>query len=222
MNKNRQFAMFILMLLLSSLTFGQKIGVRLGASLADISYKSDGEDYNSDLKTRVGFHAGVFGEMPLSDNLAFELGLILNQKGYRLSESDSEDGYDYSYSGSASVIYADIPLNIKYYHELDNDLSVFGTFGPYVGAGILGKTKFKYTSNGKSDSDSEKIVFGNDDDSDFKRLDYGLGVGVGIAKENLQLGINYNFGLANIAPGGDADNKFSNRVLGISLNYFLK
>ncbi len=212
----------VILLFFTSFTFAQKIGVKIGASLADISYVSEGENFNDDLKIRAGFHAGLLAEMPLSEKLAVELGLILNQKGYRMSGSEEEDGYNYSYSGSASVIYADIPLNIKAYFELENDMKVFATVGPYVGAGVLGNSKYKITVDGESESDSEKLVFGSDEDSDFKRLDYGVGVGVGVAMEKLQFGINYNYGLANIAPGGDADNKFSNRVIGISLSYFLK
>ncbi|MBK9509022.1 MAG: hypothetical protein IPO04_05845 [Cytophagaceae bacterium] len=54
----------VILLFFTSFTFAQKIGVKIGASL-QISYVSEGENFNDDLKIRAGFHAGLLFEMPL-------------------------------------------------------------------------------------------------------------------------------------------------------------
>ena len=219
MKNFKKLTAVLALVLISTFSFAQKIGVRAGAGLASTSLNYDGESEGLDLKSRVAFHLGVIGEFSFTKMLAVETGLMISQKGYRLSTSN-----DYGdFKGSANIIYGEVPLKVKAYYTLDDDLKVFGTFGPYVGVAAMGSSKYSYKDDdGQTEKSSDKFVFGNDEDSDLKRLDYGLGIGAGVAKGKLQLGINYNFGLANLAPSSEDKSSWSNRVFDFSLTYFLK
>ena len=44
----------------------------------------------------------------------------------------------------------------------------------------------------------EKIEFGSDEE-DMNRFDFGLGFGAGVQFEDIQVGLGYNLGLANLS-----------------------
>jgi hypothetical protein len=217
-----KFVISLILLLGFTASFGQRFGVKAGLNMAKISFSEDAEDFFDDIKYAPKFHVGLSYEYPFSDMFAVETGVLLSAKGFRVSGKETDDGMEYKYSGGMNVFNAEIPINAKVYFPIGDDLNAYVSAGPYVGAGLMGNTKFKFTVDGETESDSEKLVFGNDDESDIKRLDYGVNIGAGIAREKLQAGAFFGLGLANIIPGGDADNKGTNQIIGLSLTYFLK
>lgn len=137
------------------------------------------------------------------------------------SRTKKKSNYEetYEYEDKLNIYYLDIPLTAKAIFDVGGS-KIYGTFGPYIGMGLSGKIKSEYTGNYETETDEEDINFGSDkDEDDLKRLDYGLTAGVGIELKSIQIGINYNLGLANISSYTDDGNKISNRVLGISVGY---
>lgn len=181
-------------------------GVKAGLNLANVSAKVLGEDWETD--GVMGYHIGGFMEMELTKELYFQPGLLVSQKGYGYS-------FDFglgSVDATVKPVFLEIPLNVGYrYHEKRADWSLVGQAGPYLGYAFMGKKK--------ADSESEDIKFGSDSESDMKPLDFGLNFALGFEYNQLFGMFNYGFGMANLVPEGDGDNKISNGVIGISVGY---
>lgn len=71
---------------------------------------------------------------------------------------------------------------------------------PYVGFAIGGKVKHRGTIGEDLIELDEKIVFGNGEEAEMERSDFGLGVGVGLQFDNIQAWQGCNLGLVNIIP----------------------
>ncbi|MDP3463019.1 MAG: porin family protein [Bacteroidales bacterium] len=186
-------------------TYAQIFGVKAGLNMSTMLAKDDDDTYSDDLKSLLGFHIGATAELPFGDMFAFEPGLLISTKGYKV-DSDS-------YEGTLSLMYVEVPLNAKAYLEVGG-IKLYGTAGPYLGFGVTGKFK--------SDDDDESVEWGSDEDeSDFKRLDFGLNIGAGAQFGPIEAGLTYGLGLANISPSSGNGYKENNRVFGISVAYKL-
>lgn len=191
-------------------------GVRGGLNLADISLKTAGIGIDAS-KVKPGFHLGAIVNHSLTDIFAFETGLMLETKGSKI-KANALGGS----TGEAvtNILYLDVPVNLKATYDLGG-LGVYGLFGPYVGFAL--SSKDKYTGEFKSFAGMSEYdnKIGNGDDDDLRRMDFGLMLGAGVEIEKFQFGIGYDWGLANIQPGGDSDNFAKNRVFKISVGMML-
>ena len=197
-------------------TFAQSVTLKGGLNMADMLITEEGEEVNEEFKMNPGFHFGILTEFQLSDGLSFEPGLLLMTKGTRAEEEETYQGIVGKYEAKINLYYLDIPLNLKLSTDAGS-AKIFGTFGPYIGMGLSGKSKFTYSGNGDSETEEEDIEWGKD--KDLLRLDWGLGAGAGIEFGKLQLGVSYALGLANIAAESEDDSGAKNRVLSISVGY---
>lgn len=196
----------------------QSVGIKAGFNLSDMNMYDDDDSYNDDFDMKPGFHAGFIVDVPLNSFLTFQSGLMFTTKGVKQTESG--DGFDYKFN--LNLQYLDIPLTIKASHELSSSLKMFGTVGPYVGVGILGKFKSELTIGKETEKDEEDVEWGSDEvEDDFKRLDMGAVFGVGVEINSLILGVTYNLGLMNISPYQDNGSTLRNNVLQFSVGYLL-
>ena len=141
---------------------------------------------------KPGIQLGVVGEFGLSESFFIQPGIVFAQQGYKMSNDGA--------SLTTTLNYIQVPVNAQYKLDLGN-MKLLLQAGPYLGVGVNGKIKTKV--NGKKESD--KIEFGDDG---MKRFDFGLGIGAGLQFGNIQAGLGYNLGLANIADSDD-DIEFS-------------
>lgn len=225
MKNNVKLLFLFLVVLITKQSYAQSIGLKGGLNLSNMLIKDDTETYSEDFKMKLGYQFGAIAEFPISNIFSFETGLLLTTKGYRITEEESEDGDTYKYTEKLNLLYLDIPLTGKASFNIGN-AKVYGLFGPYIGFGLSGKYKAIYeeTSDGETEREEEEetVEWGSDEDeSDIKRLDYGLVMGAGVEFKSFQLGLNYNFGLANISPYSEDGFKYNNRVIGITLAYKL-
>jgi opacity protein-like surface antigen len=198
-----------MMLSASANTFAQVLGVKAGLNLSNVLAKDDNKTYSDDNKMKPGFHLGVTAEIPFEEMFSFETGLLFTQKGYKYESSFMGTTYE----GTLNLNYIEIPLNGKVSYDMGS-AKIYGLLGPYVGFGLSGKYK--------NDDEDSKVDWGSDEDEDdFKRLDFGLNVGAGVEIDALTVGISYGLGLANISPYSDGGYKVNNRVLAISIGYKL-
>jgi hypothetical protein len=213
-----------LVVLISNQSYGQSIGLRGGLNLSNMLIKDDNETYSEDFKLKPGYQFGAIAEFPISNIFSLETGLLLTTKGYRFTLEETEDGDSYKYTQQLNLLYLDIPLTAKASFNIGN-AKIYGLFGPYIGFGLSGKYKeiYEETSDGETESEEEeeKVKWGSDEESDIKRLDYGLVMGAGVEFKSFQLGLNYNLGLANISSYSEDGLKFNNRVIGITVAYKL-
>ena len=213
MKKITKFFLFTIICFWSVNSFAQTFGVRGGLSMANIMIEDWDSDYGNK-KINPGFHFGLTVDFPLSDALSFESGLYFSVKGVRITDEDGDDKYVMSINSN----YIDVPIMIKFSKEINEGLKVYGTAGPYIGYALSGKEKYKETYDGDTSTETEKIKFGNDEDeNDFKALDYGLSIGGGVDIGVIQVGVYFDLGLANFSFN-DAE-QLKNRVLKFSVAY---
>lgn len=215
------FRLLVVVIALTMTTeiFAQNFGIKAGLNLSNMLHKDDDDIFSEDYKIKPGFHIGATAEFPLSEMLSFETGLLLSTKGFRTSEEGTFTGKTYKYEEKFNLLYLDVPLTAKATFDLGG-AKIYGVFGPYVGMGLSGKGKYEETFGSETESGEEDVKWGSDEDeSDLKRLDFGLTMGAGVELNSIQIGLTYGLGLANISPYTDGGTKIKNRVLGLSVGY---
>lgn len=191
------------------------IGPRVGLNVSNVSTdKIEGWDSDS----KIGFNVGVAVEFPIVRSFYINTGLFYTTKGFK--NEVSED--DWSYKQTANAGYLELPIYASYRLNFAEESQLQVNFGPYFAYGVNGKFKVEETD----EPDWECDLFGvADEDSDedkmgLKRFDCGLGVGLGYTFHKIYLGINYQFGLVNIADKKEWGNaKIKNNNFNISIGY---
>lgn len=207
--KNLSKLLFIfLLVILSAPTFAQKFGIQGGINLTTLVQKDDDMDYADEwgYENKLGFNGGVTLEMGIGDLIAVELGALVDSRGTQISNGDNYVRFN--------MLFADVPVLVKVGPSF-GPAKVFGAVGPYVGFGITGKTVTKVDG----EKESQDIEWGDGEDADAKRLDYGAKFGIGAEVMGFTVGAYYSLGLANIAPDTENGNKMQNRAISISLGY---
>lgn len=118
-----------------------------------------------DSKALPGFTLGVGMDYEFNEHWAFQPGLMITSKGFKMKEM----GEKYT----ARPIYLDIPLTAAYKFPITNNVKFVINAGPYLAIGLGGKAKWHIDNAG-----SEKMF--KDDGMDWKRFDLGIQWGVGV------------------------------------------
>lgn len=194
-NKTRMKKIKQLILLISILgtttLMAQSFGVKGGMSFTNINIE---DDFSS--RYRVGYHAGAFINLPLTDNFSFQPELLFSTKG---TKADYEI-LDIKGESTLKLNYIEVPLlgvfNVGKVAQLN--------IGPYLG----------FLSSAKYEIDGDLEIEDDLDNDDFKELDYGLSAGFSLNFEALQIGARYNMGLSTLEDSegakyilGDAKNR---------------
>ena len=208
--KNK-FTLLLMMLFccVATQSFAQiEYGVKAGLNFSTLIDKDNDGAVTENSSTKTGFHIGFTAEYSFTDKFAFESGLLYSSKGTNSRYTDSGT----TYKETLNLNYLEIPLNAVYKIELGNK-KVLLKAGPYLGFAFSGKYIY-------DDGSSDKVNIGSDRNNDeIKALDFGLNFGAGIGIKSYTLGLQYEFGLANISPDTSNGYKISNSVFGISLGY---
>jgi hypothetical protein len=212
MKKITQLSIFAMVLLFSIQAKAQKINVIAGFTSS--TWAGDDTDLFGDEKQALaGFHLGASIDIALNDNFSFQPGLLFTTKGVKFDLSDSIFATN---DASWNFRYLNIPLNLKYTHEINDDLSIFGLAGPYIGFGLTGTvTQDTGGPGGLIESTETNIKFNDDDD--FNRLDFGLGFGAGVGYQAFSLGLYYDLGLATLSSLDEIS--ITQNVLRVSVGY---
>jgi len=211
--------MIVLISLFCLQSNAQTFGIKGGLNLSNLLDKDDDGTNSNDFKMKPGIHIGGTVAFPINDFLSFESGLFLTTKGFRY------DGtmFNADFKSTTNLYYLDIPLTLKATYDLNENLKMFGVFGPYVGFGLAGKMKVTVEYQGEKESETEDIKWGSDEDEDhLRRPDMGLTFGGGVEiNSTIILGISYDLGLYNISTYRDGGATNQNRVLKFSVGYIL-
>ncbi len=188
-----------------------RFGFTGGAVFANYNSKVDGESDNG--KSKVGITAGLLVDIPLGEHFSIQPALNFVQKGTK--EEETFGGVTEKTSVNINCI--EVPLNFLY-NATGNTGNFFIGAGPSLAFAISGKVKYDDGTN----SLSEDLKFGNSDEDDIKSLDLGANFITGYCFPNgLMLAVNYNMGLSNLIPGGDADATLKSSYFGIKLGFIL-
>ena len=183
----------------------------------------------------VGHHIGVAFELPLSNNMFFETGLLYTSKGGKNdAKATSTDFLGNSYTiiekEEVNLKYFEIPLLFRLKFDVGR-FQVYGNFGPYASVGMSGtidyEAEYNYNGDKQTITDKGEIKWLWEQGSrGLMRLDIGMAYGVGVSYNNFHLRGSFNDGLTNIA--GNTDNNYGyshsikNRGFRISLGYMIE
>jgi hypothetical protein len=176
----------------------QRIGIKAGLSLANAQYEY--AETSISTSNLIGIQAGLIGEVPISNEIFFNSGMLFSQKGTKLSLLGVEVDFP--------INYLEIPINLAYKYDMGS-AKLFAQAGPYLGVGLSAKMK--------GAGQEETIDFGSETDQ-MNRLDFGLNFAAGLEIKSVQIGINYGLGLTNLS--NDPDESMKNGVLSFSAVLF--
>lgn len=148
----------------------------------------------TDRNTRVGFHAGVYGQLFSSRAFAIQPEVNFSTKGNRIVKMDG-------------IIDQETKFNLSYI-----DIPVLAVFKLGRAAEIHAGAYWAYLVGANIDSDGDlNQGFRRIDRDNFDNWDYGLVGGLGInLGEAAQIGARYNYGLNEIANSDGARRMLGN------------
>lgn len=199
--------------------------IKGGLNLANISVTSNGRV--NEANTFKSFHVGIGYDIPLSEIVSLQPGLLYTGKGAKTQFG--KEGDPFYYKATSNPMYLELPINVVGKIALTQTSYFFIGAGPYAALGITGKNKVNTYTLGVDRYSSSDIVFSKDNPTTvreenygygkIKRFDYGLNATAGLEFSRFILGANYGHGLVNINSGTDnsANDKGKNRVWSFSL-----
>ncbi|MFM7901250.1 MAG: outer membrane beta-barrel protein, partial [Bacteroidota bacterium] len=135
------------------------------------------------------------------------------------TETGIFEGISMKYEEEMKLTYMTAPLTAKATIDLGK-AKLYANLGAYAAMGIKGEVKAKATAGNLSEETTYEIFWGTDKGSDdLTRFDGGLHAGLGFEYRNVELGVDYDYGLANISPYTDNGFRIKNRNIGIKLAY---
>ncbi len=187
-------------------------GAKAGANMANI----EGDDWDTDGRTAL--FLGAYARIGISESLSFQPELLYSAKGFKNSESESGDGYSYSYESVGKLNYLDIPLMLN----VGLTEAFYLQAGPQLSLLLSAEDEWEWTETEDGESDSGS---GTDDMKEsLKGMDFGIGVGAAYDFDfGLGVFARYNLGLSNISDveseEGESDISMKNKVFQIGLSY---
>jgi hypothetical protein len=174
-------------------------GLKGGMTASNMKMSSSGISIS--LTTKIGFYAGAFAEVRVSEKFAIQPELFYSSMGAKMKASDS----GMTASASENLGYINLPILAKYKSE---GFSIFA--GPQVSYLLSAKSKSSQSSETVNDKDEYKPI----EVSGVLGAGYTLANGFGIDAR-------YQIGLTNLikdTQGTDATAKNSAFMVGI--HYF--
>lgn len=206
---------------LSFNSFGQKIGLKIGAN--SFRLKMNSEDISSFThKTKqVNLQIGLTYEFLFGNKFSVQPGLLYSKKNARYTDKRPPG---YSYQSDYSPTFIEVPLAIKYFF-IPEKARVYIFAGPYVAFGVGGEVKIQEEErpdpinmpNHFTISTLEEHELWGDDDR-LKKLDYGATFGIGIDLNNFEIEIFNNIGIPQIENGFDRITSAKTQSFGISFS----
>lgn len=189
-------------LLCSTVSFGQfQMGVVAGVNASTQS--GIGNIWDND-GVRCRLNAGLVSRYQVNDWLAFKSGIIYSQKGSTIEVERNASAVDQI----DKLNYLQIPLQAEFSAPFGKrDHRFFGNVGPYVA----------FLLDAKRDLDGLKYKMNDQfNDTDFG-LSLGFGVEVPFGESSMQVSLNYDMGLSEVA---DFDGDIRNKSLSLNLAWF--
>jgi hypothetical protein len=183
----------------------------------------------TDISNISSFTIGGFTEYHVGKLFYLQGGINYIVKGYKQDINGIDNlGTFFSSQNTIKGNYIEIPIYGLFRFNAGKGNFFIGA-GPYAAIGVGGKIKGEFfvestnSSNGLElvSEEKEKTSFGNDDEDDFKNLDFGANAQLGYEfKKGFNLGLNLGSGFYDVSP--DNGNTMFHYNLGLSLGYRFK
>ncbi|MBO0934640.1 porin family protein [Fibrella aquatilis] len=174
-----------------------RTGIKAGLSASSLFYDNANA---TDKKERIGFHAGVFTQLPIGSAFAIQPELLYINKG----ASSGYSAIGNTGRNSFNLNYAELPVLATI--KLGNFADIQA--GPYVG--------YLLSSNVKTEGSLGNVGVNLNPDQ-FNRVDYGLAGGVNVYFGQLLIGARYEQGLQKIANTTASQAVLNNARNGVGL-----
>jgi hypothetical protein len=178
-----------------------RAGIKGGINIATLTGDAEGAT------SRVGFQAGGFLEIKITDRFAIQPELLFSTQGVHteIVKPDNE----YKIEKRINLMYLNIPIMARFY--VVDKFSVEA--GPQIGFLARARATSEITSYGNRVSGEEDLK------RYLRAADLGVNFGAGYDfTEDLSIGIRYNIGCSNL--GENMRNyEMYNRVLSVSAGY---
>ena len=217
MKKISKFIILLLICLAAFQSYSQTFGLKGGVNRSDVLFENESGPISkvTDM-TLQGFHVGATMENSISEVLYLESGLLVSLKGFKVDELlDGVTGRNKTY-----LYYLDIPIALKAKFNMGKTSKWYIAAGPVFDIGFAGNYVTVYDWHGDGQATKEKIKWGNNE-GEYNRFDVGITFGGGMEFGLWQVGVYYDFGLANIASDAKPENTLKNRVWKASVGYKL-
>ena len=163
------------------------LGLKGGLNVASWDHSQ-----NENLNSRIGYHAGIFANIPVGYQISIQPEAVYSSQGVKYTEG----GFEHS----LALNYVNIPVMV----QANVGRGFYAQAGPQLG--ILTSVKDQVNS----------VETGFFEKNDFKSTDVALGVGLGYkGLSGFGIDARYNLGLTNINNSGSANIK--NNVLQVGL-----
>ncbi|EJL75933.1 porin family protein [Chryseobacterium populi] len=179
-----------------------RFGIKGGMNVSSLS-KDEGLD---DQKSKIGFNAGVFANIPIASSFSIQPEVLYSQYGSKADYTVAGT----KFSASSKLDYIAVPVMFQY-NVIPN---LYLEAGPEFGFMVSAKNKVKNENTGDSStSDNYK--------DDLQTFNFGIGLGAGYYfTDNIGITARYVAGLTDVAKdrpnGSDA---VRNNVFQVGLAY---
>lgn len=229
--KLKNIILLIGLITLTLASQAQKLRIRGGVNLANVSVQDNGRVNESNQLT--SFQLGLITDIPLIKSvLSLQPGVIYTGKGAKVQTGmQGQNGY---FSQRFNPRYIEVPLNLIVKLPFAKQSGLFVGAGPYAAVGIGGKVKTDGRLLGANYNFDRKITFSDDDPTTFtneegtgfgvvRRFDYGVNATAGFEIKTVVVSANYGLGLAKLQSGTTSsnDNNNKHRVLSFTLGFKL-
>ena len=156
-----------------------------------------------DSKAITGFTMGVGADYAFNENWAFQPGIMITSKGYKMKYGDEK--------ATARPVYLDIPILAAYKFDITDNTKFVINAGPYLAFGLGGKYKQHW------DGGYDEKIF-DDKGADCNRFDLGLQWGLGVELGEHYL-VNFTAQHGFLNPFKDDDDNSKNMSFAIGVGY---
>jgi hypothetical protein len=195
---------------LSFNSFGQKIGIKLGANKFKLNMDRDDATSFNHKTDQVNLHIGLTVEFALGNRFSVQPAILFSKKKVRYEDKFTPTEF---YRSDYSPTFIDIPISLKYFLMPEkNRFYVFA--GPYAALGVSGDLKIQDRIPPSQTLENYEI-WGEDGDR-LKKFDYGITLGTGIDINNLEIEFFYNYGIPDLANSMDSVTSARTQSFGFS------
>ena len=163
-----------------------------------------------DTKSKTGFIAGLFYEIPRTEQFSIQPEILFSMKGWRFEYSDDEwDDFSYKYWGKLN--YIEIPILGKFQLNNINNLKPILYFGPCFGFNVSSTYRLEWEDYEDNDTDTGTM-------EDMSVFEFSLTPGAMIELNNkFVFDFRYSIGLTNIFSDNDGFDPVKNSAISLML-----
>lgn len=200
----------------SPITFG----VKGGMNISTISEVYDNGWMYSDQKAKIGFNAGVFANIPISEKFSLQPEILYSGLGAKIETSRMFDpGPMTKLEGKETLSLSYLSVPVMFQYNIIPDLYVEA--GPEFGFLLGGKSKGEWTDT--TDNIKTTTSYSNKlSNGLFNKFNFGIGIGAGYYfTQNLAVTARFTAGITDIYKHGNG-NTVRNNAFQVGLAYKFK